>query len=180
MYSGKGHKSTCSACMSCCYMRHLFQHDHHKKCVRNNQSPGPGCCPWNGATTICLPSDCKSLVLVNFLFVHVQVPICVQNPSDDSWHLVHWIDSKACFGDDRTHSQQLDGQYRTYTNRYGPGLVIYWFGFVDGLENDADVMILERFPRGPELMQLPRLTAKANLTSVADTGSTSHCCPVLP
>lgn len=89
----------------------------------------------------------------------LQVPICVQHPANDSWHLVHWIDSKACFGDDRTHSQQLEGQYRTYTNRYGPGVVIYWFGYVEGLENDSDVMILERFPRGPEVMQLPRLAA---------------------
>eukprot|EP00878_Enallax_costatus_P021057 GHUV01022277.1.p1 GENE.GHUV01022277.1~~GHUV01022277.1.p1 ORF type:complete len:253 (+),score=91.24 GHUV01022277.1:1062-1820(+) len=90
----------------------------------------------------------------------LQVPICVRNPSGESPHLVHWIDSKACFGDDRTHSQQLEGQYRTYTNRYGPGLVIYWFGYVQGLENDPDVMMLDDFPAQEDILQLPRLDPK--------------------
>jgi hypothetical protein len=70
---------------------------------------------------------------------------------------VHWIDSKASFGDERTHSSQLEAQYRTYTNRYGPGLVIYWFGFLAGMENDAEVLLLEAFPRPQDLLQLPRL-----------------------
>jgi hypothetical protein len=70
---------------------------------------------------------------------------------------VHWIDSKASFGDARTHSSQLEGQYRTYTNRYGPGLVIYWAGFLAGLENDAEVLLLEAFPSPQDLLQLPRL-----------------------
>jgi hypothetical protein len=47
--------------------------------------------------------------------------------------MVHWIDSKASFGDDRTHAQQMEGQYATYVNRYGPGCVIYWFGFISDL-----------------------------------------------
>jgi len=47
--------------------------------------------------------------------------------------MVHWIDSKATFGDDRTHNQQMEGQYATYLNRYGPGCVIYWFGFIADL-----------------------------------------------
>lgn len=110
----------------------------------------------------------------------LQVPICVQHPASDSssnssssWHVVHWIDSKACFGDDRTHSQQLEGQYRTYTNRYGPGLVIYWFGYVQGLESDADVLVMERFPQQQEIMQLPRLYAADNTTAAEQVVSAS-------
>lgn len=61
-----------------------------------------------------------------------QVPICIKG-GDSQWHMVHWIDSKASFGDDRTHAQQMEGQYATYVNRYGPGCVIYWFGFISDL-----------------------------------------------
>lgn len=62
----------------------------------------------------------------------MQVPICIKG-AGGQWHMVHWLDSKASFGDDRTHTQQMEGQYATYVNRYGPGCVIYWFGFIDGL-----------------------------------------------
>jgi CDAN1-interacting nuclease 1 len=91
----------------------------------------------------------------------LQVPICVRaaraGRSGPGWAVVHWIDSKASFGDDRTHGQQLEGQYRTYTNRYGPGLVIYWFGFLSDLDNDADVALTDAFPGPGSLYQLPRL-----------------------
>uniref|UniRef100_A0A383WBB4 CDAN1-interacting nuclease 1 n=1 Tax=Tetradesmus obliquus TaxID=3088 RepID=A0A383WBB4_TETOB len=87
----------------------------------------------------------------------LQVPICARAGPGDAWHLVHWIDSKASFGDARTHSSQLEAQYRTYTNRYGPGLVIYWLGFLAGMENDAEVLLLEAFPGQADLLQLPRL-----------------------
>lgn len=114
------------------------------------------------------------------------MPVALRGASG-AWHLVHWIDSKASFGDDRTHRwgawrcaaqrsvaaaglcllpaaavpvvclhhavqaaapcpcthththalehrrQQLEGQYATYVNRYGPGCVIYWFGFIADL-----------------------------------------------
>jgi hypothetical protein len=62
-----------------------------------------------------------------------QVPIAVRCPLTERWHIVHWIDSKASFGDDRLHAQALEGQYRTYLNRYGSGAVVYWFGFVRDL-----------------------------------------------
>lgn len=73
---------------------------------------------------------------------------------DGQWHVVHWIDSKASFGDDRTHSQQLEGQYRTYLNRYGPGMVIYWFGFIAELADDGEVLIMDKFPDAKDIMQL--------------------------
>lgn len=62
-----------------------------------------------------------------------QVPIAVRDPSTGAWRLVSWIDSKATFGDDTTHSRQMEEQYSTYLHRYGPGLVIYWFGCLDDL-----------------------------------------------
>lgn len=101
----------------------------------------------------------------------MQVPIAVQG------RIVNWIDSKATFGDDKTHRcgalelrthmrgpicfcsasdemrfdalmptphskigtrfppcrDQALGQYQKYVNRFGPGLVIYWHGFIRDL-----------------------------------------------
>ena len=71
-----------------------------------------------------------------------------------SWRVVSWIDSKATFGDDRIHAKQLEEQYSTYVNRYGPGLVIYWFGCIDGL-GQGDVMVMDAFPAGDALCTLP-------------------------
>ena len=89
----------------------------------------------------------------------LQVPVAVldrQAPSaaGPSWRVVSWIDSKATFGDDRIHAKQLEEQYSTYVNRYGPGLVIYWFGCIDGL-GQGDVMVMDAFPAGDALCTLP-------------------------
>lgn len=49
----------------------------------------------------------------------------------DGRHVVNWIESKATFGDPDTMATSLAEQFAGYCNRYGPGLVIYWFGFVE-------------------------------------------------
>lgn len=47
-------------------------------------------------------------------------------------------------------------QYNKYTNRFGPGAVIYWFGFVEELAmEETDTLLLDSFPR--DIVQLPRL-----------------------
>ena len=53
---------------------------------------------------------------------------------------VCWIDSKAMYGDPVTHRSNID-QARSYVNRYGPGVVLYWFGAAVG--GDDDVGIIE-------------------------------------
>ena len=51
--------------------------------------------------------------------------MAVRTPSG-SEHLVCWVDSKATFGDQRTHVKQVEEQYCTYVNRHvagrGPGV----------------------------------------------------------
>ena len=64
-------------------------------------------------------------------------------------HVVNWIESKALFGDSVSHSGYLEKQFWSYTNRFGPGLVIYWFGFIDELNVNVDqgIMLNDNFPK---------------------------------
>ena len=47
-------------------------------------------------------------------------------PSD--WKIICWIDSKALFGDVHTHNTSVLPQAESYVHRFGPGLILYWFG----------------------------------------------------
>lgn len=47
---------------------------------------------------------------------------------------IHWIESKANFGDKVEVSRNFKRQLKPYTELFGPGMVIYWFGVVDGLQ----------------------------------------------
>jgi len=54
-----------------------------------------------------------------------------QTQGDDQesvWKMVCWIDSKALFGDVNTHQTSVLPQAEAYVHRFGPGLVLYWFG----------------------------------------------------
>lgn len=45
--------------------------------------------------------------------------------------------------------------------RYGPGLVVYWFGYVDDLNNDPQVLLLDDFPRPEDITHCSCTTAAA-------------------
>jgi len=72
----------------------------------------------------------------------LDVPIAVNGRA------VNWIESKALFGDDEAHTSYLRDQLNSYWNRFGPGLVIYWFGFIDDLASQkyGGIMLTDRFP----------------------------------
>lgn len=55
----------------------------------------------------------------------------------------------------REHTQE---QFSKYVNRYGPGMVIYWFGFIDDLQDaDSDLVLVDSFPSSEDTIQLPCL-----------------------
>ncbi|XP_057870108.2 uncharacterized protein LOC131076795 isoform X2 [Cryptomeria japonica] len=83
--------------------------------------------------------------------IKLEVPIGVCG------RIVNWIDSKASFGDEYSHKTQGVQQFQMYVNRFGPGLVIYWFGFIDELNDHSDVLLLDHFPNDNELHCLTRL-----------------------
>jgi hypothetical protein len=62
----------------------------------------------------------------------LSIPVGVQVPNSEGggsdWKVVCWIDSKALFGDEATHKDTIKGQAESYVHRFGPGLVLYWFG----------------------------------------------------
>ena len=71
-------------------------------------------------------------------------------PVEINGHIVNWIESKALFSDGSTHQTYLREQYWPYYNRFGPGLVIYWFGYLEEINNEREkekgILVMDRFP----------------------------------
>ena len=86
----------------------------------------------------------------------LKVPIAVHG------RVVSWIDSKATFCDVKSHARLLKGQYESYVNRFGPGLVIYWHGYLKEIEGHGDkeqtgVLVMAEWPE--DIVTLPRLAS---------------------
>uniref|UniRef100_A0A1B6IAV3 CDAN1-interacting nuclease 1 n=1 Tax=Homalodisca liturata TaxID=320908 RepID=A0A1B6IAV3_9HEMI len=78
--------------------------------------------------------------------------------------VINWIESKAIFGDNVTHDQYAHDQYYCYWNRFGPGLVIYWLGYLETVPQPSEKRFIVRdsFPENitlmdPSLIQVPTL-----------------------
>ena len=56
--------------------------------------------------------------------------------------IVHWIDSKATFGDPASHDEYRTNQFGSYLHRFGPGLVIYWHGYDESIDTDPRILLL--------------------------------------
>lgn len=71
-------------------------------------------------------------------------------PVEIDGRIVNWIESKALFCDFPTHQTYLRDQYWPYYNRFGPGLVIYWYGFLDEISSERDretgISVMDRLP----------------------------------
>uniref|UniRef100_A0A8D0C8J0 CDAN1-interacting nuclease 1 n=1 Tax=Salvator merianae TaxID=96440 RepID=A0A8D0C8J0_SALMN len=72
----------------------------------------------------------------------LEVPVAVEG------HVIHWIESKASFGDECSHQAYLHDQFWSYWNRFGPGLVIYWYGFIEELDchRNRGILLKDCFP----------------------------------
>jgi hypothetical protein len=81
--------------------------------------------------------------------VRLDVPIAVRG------RVVFWIDSKASFGDPHVHAEKGMPQFQAYVNRYGPGLVLYWFGYVAELDTHPQVALSATFPPSKDIERLP-------------------------
>lgn len=72
----------------------------------------------------------------------LEVPIAING------FIVNWIESKASFGDEDSHRNYLKDQFWSYWNRFGSGMVIYWFGYIEELDTNRGkgIMLQESFP----------------------------------
>lgn len=71
-------------------------------------------------------------------------------------HVINWIESKASFGDLESHQRYVQEQLASYANRFGAGVVIYWFGYLDKVlecrENGHSILIADQFPDAEDLV----------------------------
>lgn len=64
-----------------------------------------------------------------------KTPDCLlAEPMDYCGTKICWIESKASFGDVQEFRYNCKKQLVPYTGIFGPGLVVYWTGYLDGLE----------------------------------------------
>ncbi|XP_071552459.1 CDAN1-interacting nuclease 1 [Panulirus ornatus] len=80
--------------------------------------------------------------------IKLDIPIAVDG------HVINWIESKASFGDEDSHRSYLKDQFWSYWNRFGAGLVIYWFGFIEELDEHQEkgIILRDSFPSNITLM----------------------------
>lgn len=68
---------------------------------------------------------------------------------------INWIESKASFGDWESHLKYIRDQLASYVNRFGAGLVIYWFGYLDQIancrQNGETIFVCDDFPAVEDL-----------------------------
>lgn len=72
--------------------------------------------------------------------------------------VINWIESKASFGDMDSHQRYVQEQLASYGNRFGAGIVIYWFGYLDKVteckENANIIFVADKFPDKEDLVFL--------------------------
>lgn len=74
---------------------------------------------------------------------HTKTPDCLlEKPIQINGMKVHWIESKASFGDEIELKKNVRRQLKPYTELFGTGAVVYWFGYVEGIEPPEGVVLL--------------------------------------
>lgn len=59
-------------------------------------------------------------------------------------HIVNWIESKSNFGSPTEFRNNYRKQLSSYTELFGPGIVVYWYGYVEGINVDTSITVVER------------------------------------
>lgn len=76
--------------------------------------------------------------------------IYFQSIFQTQWRYLYFELNKALFGDTQTHNEDVLPQAESYLHRFGPGLVLYWFGHAPLQRLDdgqGDIAISDSFPK---------------------------------
>ena len=75
---------------------------------------------------------------------HKKTPDCLlDKPIQMNGNKVHWIESKASFGDEIELKKNVKRQLLPYTELFGTGAVVYWFGYVEGIAPPEGILLLD-------------------------------------
>lgn len=75
---------------------------------------------------------------------HKKTPdVLLEKPMKINGTDVFWIESKASFGDEVELKKNVRRQLKPYTDLFGAGAVVYWFGFIEGIEPPEGIMLLD-------------------------------------
>ena len=75
---------------------------------------------------------------------HKKTPDCLlDKPIQINGSKVFWIESKASFGDEIELKKNVRKQLKPYTEMFGTGAVVYWFGYVEGIEPPEGIILLD-------------------------------------
>jgi len=76
----------------------------------------------------------------------------------------YWIESKASVGDPVEVRRQIRRQFRPYSEIFGDGIVVYWFGFIDDVDlkvpNGVNLVDMKFFERD-DVIALPQQSKKS-------------------
>ncbi|TMW49597.1 hypothetical protein DOY81_005340 [Sarcophaga bullata] len=91
--------------------------------------------------------------------------------------VINWIESKADFGDVKTHKFNIQQQLNSYCNRFGAGIIVYWFGYHESTpllsDNSIGVTVLDDFPAKADI-ELLDLSQVNEFDIKQDTDKISH------
>ncbi len=103
---------------------------------------------------------------------------------------ITWIESKANFGDDVELRKNLKRQLGPYTQLFGEGAVVYWYGYVDGATSPDGILLWDGAtfegitpivpPRSEGSPAAPRSRDPARRPSPAPPPSDRGSAPVAP
>jgi Protein of unknown function TPD sequence-motif len=83
---------------------------------------------------------------------------------------LQWIESKANFGDDVELRKNLRRQLGPYTEMFGEGAVVYWYGYVDGAVSPDGILLWD----GPTIESITPVVQPPPAPAPAATPSLSH------
>lgn len=88
--------------------------------------------------------DIKYRTEADLRATHKKTPDCLlDKPIQINGNKVYWIESKASFGDEIELKKNVRRQLKPYTDMFGTGAVVYWYGYVEGIEPPEGVELLD-------------------------------------